>query len=229
LETVRAAEEVLRGSGRGGIYDAGNYYIALLHKPSITDQWMFQIGGHHLAFNVSFRGNTSTATPYFLGIEPQTWTANGKTHAPMAPMREAAIRLMGSLNAGQLAKAKLDKRFGDVYLGPGRDGQFPPSEGLLVSELPASTQALVKKVIAAWTGDSVAGTTYQRRYFSELSHTRVAYSGSPTFTNQGDYLRIDGPRVWIEFICQNAVVVSGLHFHSVWRDLESDYGASIDF
>ena len=61
-------------------------------------------------------------------------------------------------------------------------------------------------------------------YERELSNTYVAYSGTPRLASQGDYARIDGSSVWIEFRCQSSV-----HYHSVWRDHTRDYGGSFSF
>ncbi len=69
-----------------------------------------------------------------------------------------------------------------------------------------------------------------------LNSTYVAYqvgqSGTADFntptglTSQKSYLRIDGPRCWIEFICQQGVAYpANIHYHSLWRDKTGDYGA----
>ncbi|RZK21647.1 MAG: DUF3500 domain-containing protein [Hymenobacter sp.] len=43
----------------------------------------------------------------------------------------------------------------------------------------------------------------------------------------GDYVRIDGPNVWSEFVCQNGIVYhSQIHYHSIWRDRTRDYGGN---
>ncbi|MFD5593345.1 DUF3500 domain-containing protein [Streptomyces griseorubiginosus] len=47
---------------------------------------------------------------------------------------------------------------------------------------------------------------------------------------QGDYVRIDGPHVWIEFVCQNGFVYQGkVHYHTVYRDRTRDYGSEFSF
>jgi Protein of unknown function (DUF3500) len=56
--------------------------------------------------------------------------------------------------------------------------------------------------------------------------TYVAYSGSTALTEQDDYVRIDGPSVWIEFSMQHGIVLAGNHPHSVWRDRTTDYGGT---
>ena len=44
-------------------------------------------------------------------------------------------------------------------------------------------------------------------------------------TTTGGYVRLQGPRLWIEIATQNGVVLSGTHYHSIERDIKSDYGA----
>ena len=59
-----------------------------------------------------------------------------------------------------------------------------------------------------------------------LANTYVGCSGTESFTTQGDYIRVDGPRVWVEFVVQNGIVIrGGIHYHSLWRDKTADYGA----
>ena len=218
-----------RGSGGPGggqnLFGHGNYIIAFLGQPSKTTPWLLQLGGHHLAFNLYYKGTTGASTPYFVGAQPNVWKdANGEVHAPLAPMRDAMHDLVVSLSPTQLTQARLNARFTDVYVGPGRDGQFPKqSEGVPVSELSDASKNLVKKAIAAWTGDAVQAE-YQKLYFAELEQTKVAYSGDPSLDDTGDYVRIDGPHVWIEFACQ-----SSNHYHTIWRDRVTDYGAEFSF
>ncbi len=72
---------------------------------------------------------------------------------------------------------------------------------------------------------------FHNLYVRGLSGTKIGWSGSDTpLGTQGDYLRIDGPRCWIEFVCQNGIVFpSQIHFHAVWRDKVSDYGSNFTF
>lgn len=49
--------------GPGNLFGHGNYIIAFLGKPSKTTPWLLQIGGHHLAFNLLYKGKTGAAPP----------------------------------------------------------------------------------------------------------------------------------------------------------------------
>ncbi len=54
----------------------------------------------------------------------------------------------------------------------------------------------------------------------------ISYTGTTGMTTKGDYVRIDGPNVWIEYSSQGGIVLSWQHPHSVWRDRKGDYGGS---
>jgi hypothetical protein len=215
-----------KGGGGGMNFGAMNYMIAFLGKPSKTAPWILQLGGHHLAINIYYKGTTGGATPYHVAAQPTVWKDDqGKTHEPLAPMRESLHGLLNSLTPEQSKQAKLEARFNDVYVGPQKDGKFPAkSEGVPVSELSDASKDFVKKAIAAWTGDSPQGAEYRKLYEAELDKVKVSYSGSTNLSDRGDYVRIDGPRVWIEFATQGSD-----HVHTIWRDRLTDYGAEFSF
>ena len=221
-----AAQKKGGGPGGGANFGSANYMIAFLGKPSKTTPWILQLGGHHLAINIYYKGTTGAATPYHVAAQPTVWKDDqGKTHDPLAPMRESLHGLLASLTPEQSKQAKLEARFNDVYVGPGKDGKFPArSEGVPVSELSDASKDFVKKAIAAWTGDSPQGVEYRKLYEAELDKVKVAYSGTTNVGDRGDYVRLDGPRVWIEFATQGSD-----HVHTIWRDRLTDYGAEFSF
>lgn len=233
---IRAADDYLNANGGGSGYGSGIYFIAFLGTPSTTGRWMLQLGGHHYAYNLDFNGGNAatpvTATPMFVGVEPQTFTSGGTTYAPVNARRDAMYAILGSLSTSQLASAKLSSSFSDVLLGPGQDNAFPTSQGLQGSQLTSAQLALVKTAIEQWVNDlptaEAAALLAQYEDATALSNTYVAWSGASTPTVQGSYVRVDGPRVWIEFVCQNGVVFpSQIHYHTIWRDRTSDYGGSL--
>jgi len=120
-----------------------------------------------------------------------------------------------------------------VLLGPGEDGQFPETkEGIKVSELSPQQKKLVLKAIHPWVANVDDATAQQlmKTYERELNETYVSYSGGTALDTQGDYVRIDGPGVWIEFVCQNGIVFQGkIHYHTVYRDHTRDYGSEFTF
>jgi hypothetical protein len=73
MQTIRAADDVLGATGASG-YGSANYHVAILGTPSATAPWMLQIGGHHLAYNITYNAAQVSATPVFLGAEPPNFT-----------------------------------------------------------------------------------------------------------------------------------------------------------
>ena len=233
LEGELAADEYFAtATGNSNFFGAGNYFLAFLGEPSTTGLWELQFGGHHYAFaNTYNNGKITGVTPSFRGVEPMSpVTMNGHTYQPIEQERQAFAALLGSLTSSQQATAKLSNSFRDVLLGPGRDGQFPATkQGIKVADLTATEQKLVIKAIGLYVNDlepTVAGSV-MAGYTAELADTYVAYSGSETMNQPGDYVRLDGPGIWIEYSAQPSRDFPGTtHPHSVWRDHRSDYGGN---
>ena len=224
------------GPGGGGFnYGSGVYFLAFLGSPATTGTWQLHFGGHHLAVNLTYKdGKVTGSTPFFIGVEPTSFTDTaGTTYEPLAKNRDAIAKLTASLTEAQQAEAKLSQSFGDVLLGPGQDGQFPTTKvGIPVSELSKKQKKLVLAAIHPWvaSADDATARMLMKTYEKELNQTFVAFSGGTDLTTQGDYVRIDGPSVWVEFICQNGIVFQDqIHFHTVYRDHTRDYGGEFSF
>ena len=250
LDDIRVADNVLKPVDERKIgWDGGNYYMSILGTPSERTPWMLQIGGHHLAYNFTFNGSGAGATPLFFGTEPIRFSAAGIEYEPLAAQSAAMSNL-----AQALAKhpgAKLSGTFTDVVKGvvvipvPGKmptggtDTGFPMSfpagnsdRGILYGELAPQDQALVRTAIESYASLPGAAITnplvaaYETS--AALAETYVGYSGQPDLRAQGSYVRIDGPRIWMELIVQPAVADNTrLHYHALWRDKQSDYGGEI--
>ena len=219
-------------TGKTETFTSGNYFIAFLGTPSTTGLWELQFGGHHYAFANTYEGGKITGvTPSFRGVEPMTAvTINGRTYQPVEQERQAFADLLTGLSSGEQAKAKLSSTFRDILLGPGVDGQFPTTkQGLNVADLPAAKKTLVLNAIKLYVNDLDPATAASvlAGYTAGLADTYVAYSGSETMSQPSDYVRIDGPSVWIEYSAQASRDFPGTtHPHSVWRDRVSDYGGN---
>ncbi|MCB1022517.1 MAG: DUF3500 domain-containing protein [Acidobacteria bacterium] len=242
-DTVLAAQGGGGGGGGGGLsYGEGLYYLAFLNTPTTTGAWMLQFGGHHYGANIAYnQGHVVGATPLFEALEPLSFTVDSTTYTPLMQERAALAAMLASLSSSELAAAKLSQTFSDVTMSPGEsnggNGTFPTAKvGLAVSTLSDAQKQLVLNAMKPWVQDleeSVAANllaTYQ----SELDGTYIAFTGngaagdeSSFLVSNTNYARIDGPSVWIEFACQNGVVFSGVHYHTVWRDHVRDYGADL--
>ncbi len=234
--------------GGGGQYSSDNYYIAFIGTPSATGDWMLQIGGHHMAWNVTYLAGVGYPTPNHIGVEPKaSFTVNNATYAPLKEEGDAIHAVFASLSAADLGSAYLTgQTFADVLLGPDEyetgsyaNVVFPTGanrKGVAVSTLTADQQKLVTAAIGQWVNDfdPAVADSLLTLYTSADAYkdTLVAWGGVEAKGVDVDvdttYMRIDGPRVWIEVSCQAGVVVKGAtHYHTIFRDKTMDYGNSL--
>jgi hypothetical protein len=226
---ILAADGVL-GAKRQG-YSAGNYIIAFLGKPGMTGKWQLQLGGHHLAVNLTFNdGKIAGASPLFMGLEPKSWEADGKAYAPLKDNHGHLVGLLASLNAEQLSAARLEKGYDDVSVGPGKDGQFPSQKsGVKIGTLSRKQKTMVLEAIKTWVdiADETSAKLLMAAYAKDIDNTYIAYYGDIKLANVKDYIRIDGPGVWVEFACQPGVIwPKEIHYHTIYRDRMRDYGGN---
>lgn len=234
---VRKADTYLRGVYRGATspaskfeYGEGNYFIALFGTPSRSRKWMVQFTGHHYTVNMTFSGASVSNTPYFIGVNPpMRFKLNGHSYHPMVDQVAAMFGAVRSLDGSQRARARLSWAFRDVLVGAGRDEQFPPAQGVTVSTLSKAQQKLITRAI--WSYVSVMPREQASRlvatYEQQYSQTMLAWATSTNSTTAEAYVRIQGPRVWIEISRTDLGLLLGeaVHFHSIERDIENDYGA----
>jgi hypothetical protein len=170
-------------------------------------------------------------------------TAATTTIAPMAARRNALEAVFLNLRNAQVTAALLPATFTDVLYGAGTDAGFVANtikQGVQIGSIASvSEQATVKTLVTTAINTYVntlpesQAAPLRNLYESDaaLNNTYLAYAmptgeTAPMPTAQGVYYRIDGPNVWIEFVCQNgAVVPNEVSYRSVWRDHKLDYGA----
>jgi Protein of unknown function (DUF3500) len=106
------------------------YTVGIFGQPSATTPRMLQFGRHHLALNITIMGERGILAPTLTGAQPAVYTSNGKTVCVLGEENDKAFALLDALNEIQRKQAILNYRVSDLVLGPGRDGQTIPPEGL---------------------------------------------------------------------------------------------------
>lgn len=183
-------------------------------------------------------------------------TPHAALETQRAAVAALAAALRG--DAGTSAAARLPVTMTNLLMAPSQAGDpayrstaYPTgtnNRGVLVGQLTATQQAAVKAMVEAWVKTQAADVAQKLldSYLSSdaLAATYVAYGngvgGSPDFdaypnakalpaNAANSYLRIDGPRLWIEFIVRAEGNVGGdlaaqVYYTSVWRDKTADYG-----
>ena len=200
---------------------------------------------HHIGVEprTSFTSNNHYASTYGTAV----YTSG--TYQVLASKASATVAIFTSLDSSTLSSAFLTgQTFSDMLIGPveADTGSYSAvttkfdaiasssDRGVLVSSLSSSQQALVTAAIEEFTNDydSTTAANLLAAYESGYSSTYVAWanaagtfsSSGPDITTSGTYMRIDGPRVWIELAIQAGIVIQGqTHYHMMFRDKTYDY------
>jgi len=250
LDEVRLADDWLSAYDTRPIgWNGGNYYLTVLGEAGAKTPWMLQLGGHHLAYNFTFNGPRPGATPLFFGSEPIRFEIKGATYQPLDAQSSAMSKLAAAIAAQP--GARLSGTFTDVVKGvivtgaPGQkmtggiDTGFPQSypsgatdRGVQVGTLSAAQRRLAREAIesfASFPGSAISAPLLAAYLDAKaLDATYVGYAGDTALGTRGSYIRIDGPRAWMELVVQPAIAhPEELHYHALWRDKQSDYGGEI--
>jgi len=202
------------------------YYVSILGKPSTTDTWMLQFGGHHLGINVTFAGRQNVLTPTHTGAQPATYTLDGRTVRPLGDENDKAFVLINALNAEQQKQAILGFEVRNLVLGPGADGKMIQPEGARAATFTPAQRTMLLELAREWVGilDDEAAAAKMKELQSGIADTYFAWAG-PTTNGKGAYFRIQGPAVFIEYAPQGQGDTNIDHIHTIYRDPTNDYPA----
>ncbi len=224
-EMLERATAPQRPASTATRFGRAEYYIAILSKPSVSDPWMIQFGGHHLAINVTVAGPANVLTPSHTGSQPTIYTFNGQTIRPLGNENDKAFALMNALSPAQQKQATLGYEVADVVSGPGHDGEVIQPEGVRASGFTVSQRNMLLDLIREWVGiiNADSAKAKMAEIQDHLADTYFAWSGATTNGTRA-YFRIQGPAVMIEY----APIGTGTdHIHTFYRDPTNDYGAKV--
>ncbi len=221
LETRSAASRAATSRTRFG---RGEYYVGVLGKPSTTDPWMIQFGGHHLAINVTLAGRQNVLAPTHTGTQPASYSVEGRTIRPLGGENDKAFALVNALTADQQKQAILGVEVRNLVLGPGTDGKTIAPEGIRVSAFTPAQRTMLVDLVREWVGilGDEAAAAKMKEIESGIADTYFAWAG-PTTNGKGAYFRIQGPAVLIEYAPQGQGDNNIDHIHTIYRDPTNDY------
>jgi hypothetical protein len=216
---------ILENNTPPGRRDRELYYFAIFGTPSPTEPWGWRVEGHHLSLNYTSTGNELSVTPSFFGSNP----AEVRT-GPMMGLRvlgaeeDIARDLVQSLDAQQRARAIIQERApNDLVTTNSRRVELGNPAGLPASAMNETQRAILVKLIEEYAHNlrpDLAETHLQRIRAAGIDQLHFAWAGGIE-RGQQHYYRVHGPNVLFEY---DNTQTQGNHIHSVWRDLENDFG-----
>ena len=215
-----------RKPGSRTIFGRAEYYVAILGKPSTTDPWMIQFGGHHLAINVTVAGGQNVLAPTHTGAQPASYQLEGRMVRPLGHENDKAFALVNALTDEQKKQAVLGFEVRNLVLGPGADGKMIAPEGVRAATFSAAQRTMLVDLTREWVeiiGDTAAAAR-MKEIQAGLGETYFAWAGATT-NGKGAYFRIHGPTVFIEYAPQGSGDTNIEHIHTIYRDPTNDYAS----
>ena len=152
IEVLEIRSAPTRKPGAPIRFGRGEYYVSILGKPSVTEPWMMQFGGHHLAINVTMAGRENVLAPTHTGAQPASYSVDGKLVRPLGDENDRAFELINALTPEQQKQAILGFEVRNLVLGPGTDGKTIAPEGVRASAFTPAQRTLLLALVREWVG-----------------------------------------------------------------------------
>lgn len=229
-EVLRETETALGADSHiTALRDPELYFFTIFGEPSEDAPWGWRVEGHHLSLHFTSATNELAATaPMFMGTNPAV-ISHGIHAGASVLAAEAGIarELLKSLNNQQLAQAIIEATAPEnIVTGNSRKASLGRPVGISASKLIGAPRELlirlVQEYINNWRSD-FADRELKRITSSGMERIHFAWAGS-TELGRPHYYRIHSPKLLIEYDnTQN----NANHIHTVYRDLENDFGVDM--
>ncbi len=220
---------VLEGSLWGARRDPELYYLALFVGPGGAQPWGWRFEGHHLSVNVTDLGpHGQIVAPLFMGANPARVPSGPQEGSRLlAAEEDLAFELLHMLDPRQRARATIAAQtFGDILTRNDPRVGAVAFAGLPAAEMTIAQQRQLRRLLELYAGrmaDSSAYRQLQRIENAGFERLHFAWAGAHQ-PREPHYYRIHGPTVLVEYDNSQS---DANHIHTVWRDLENDFGGDL--
>jgi hypothetical protein len=225
-ENILRRVETEAGVANASRRDPGLYYTAIFGKPKAGAAWGWRFEGHHLSINVTeLPGEAPIVAPIFVGANPARVLAGPNAGFRLLAAEEDLGReLIKMLPAPRREAATIrDTAFSEIVTGNDPKVQKLELAGLAAADMSAPEKAQLRRLIELYLGRMNADSAkdaLMRLDRAGFEKVRFAWAGGIE-PEQPHYYRIHGPTMLIEYDdTQN----NANHIHTVYRDLERDFG-----
>jgi hypothetical protein len=209
--------------------DPDLYFMSLFVEPGRAHPWGWRFEGHHLSVNVTDLGpHGQIVAPLFMGANPARVPTGPKAgFRLLAAEEDLAFELVHMLDPQQRTRATIAAQtFGDVVTRDDPVVKPIAFAGLAATEMTIAQQRQLRRLLEVYAGrmaDSSASRQLQRIDEAGFQRLHFAWAGSHQ-PGRPHYYRIHGPTVLVEYDNSQG---SANHIHTVWRDLENDFGGDM--
>jgi hypothetical protein len=229
LEGILRDLEGAAGNLGGPRRDPELYYMALFAGPGGTHPWGWSFEGHHLSVNVTDLGpHGQIVAPLFMGANPARVPSGPREGARLlAAEEDLAFELLQMLDPRQRARATIAAQtFSDIVTRNVPVVEPMAFAGLPAAEMTIGQQRQLRRLLELYAGrmaDSSASRQLRRVEEAGFGRLHFAWAGAHQ-PREPHYYRIHGPTVLVEY---DNIDSGANHVHTVWRDLENDFGGDL--
>jgi hypothetical protein len=209
--------------------DPGLYYTVVFGEPGPRAPWAWRFEGHHLSVNATnVEGQRQVVAPLFMGSNPARVASGPKAGLRLLAAEEDVARSLIQMFPGERrARAMLsDDAFSDIVTRNDPKVRSLEMEGLAANDMTEPEQKQLRKLLDVYANrltESAARDQLSRIERAGFGKLHFGWAGSSE-PGKPHYYRIHGPTVLIEYDnTQN----NANHIHTVWRDLERDFGGDL--
>ncbi len=223
---------VLEGAGsrlQGPQRDPELYYLALFVGPGGTPPWAWRFEGHHLSVNVTELGpHGQIVAPLFMGANPARVPSGPREGLRLlAAEEDLAFELLHMLDPDQRARVTIAAQtFGDIVSRNDPTVRPIAVAGLPAAEMTIAQQRQLRRLLELYAGRMVDSSAYRQLLRIDdagFERLHFAWAGAHE-PGKPHYYRIHGPTVLVEY---DNTQSGANHIHTVWRDLENDFGGDL--
>lgn len=220
----------------GHLRDPQRFFLTIFGEPKSHGDWGWSFEGHHLSLNFAVSdGKVIGVTPFFWGANPATvkaFVAGGPEVGTrtLADEEQLAIDLVKSLDGEQRAKAIVaDKAPADYRAAGQPEPPDSPPIGIKAVDLTPEQQKLLRSLLQSYSGNLAPELATGQMAEVEghgFENIHFAWFGPPQ-EGIGHAFRVQGPTFLLELvnIQSDPEGNPANHIHSVWRDLDGDFGS----
>jgi hypothetical protein len=209
--------------------DPGLYYTVVFGDPGPRAPWAWRFEGHHLSVNATnVAGQNQIVAPLFMGSHPARVSTGPKAGLRLLAAEEDVARALIQMLPGERRTQAIlsDSAFSDIVTRNDPKVRSLNVEGLAASEMSAAEQEQLRKLLRVYSDrltESAAREQLARIEQVGFAKLHFGWAGSIE-VGKPHYYRLHGPTVLIEYDnTQNGAN----HIHTVWRDLERDFGGDL--
>jgi hypothetical protein len=209
--------------------DPGRYYISAFGVLKAGAPWSWRFEGHHLSINVTHvPGRPSipiVVAPVFVGANPARVLSGPQTGYRLLAAEEDLGRELVTLLSEEHRKTAVINATAPGEIVTGNDPKVRPLEleGLAAADMSAAEQQALRRLVDLYLGrltPEYAKEAQARLERAGFGKVHFAWAGGLE-SGEKHYYRVHGPTLLIEYDnTQN----DANHIHTVYRDLDYDFG-----